>query len=245
MLDIKHLSNLEGDARLLVCSCKVLKLLNNRGDTDKQLCTVLLARGTKDACGKLLKVLGGGTVCKLLDNNDILLGNVDDIILVLIGHDGLDNLIGGKVGCTLELYNDDGAVLVIIEMKLVGFDVNVVGENVVKDDVLDERALVILLVIEALDTAERYCKHLCGFICLFVCTLYEYDAVILAAGGEESVGVAVEDDALLRVCKLLSYTLLGLSDSTKLGAGNNDAVLVDNTNGVADNLLHLVNNGLE
>ena len=50
---------------------------------------------------------------------------------------------------------------------------------------------------------------------------------------------------LSRICKLLSDPLSWLSDFAYIAARNNNTVLVNNSDGPADYILHLVYNGLE
>ena len=76
--------------------------------------------------------------------------------------------------------------------------------------------------------------------------LDEDDAIVLhALSADESIGVALVDDRLGGICKLLSDALLGFADLAHLTAGNNDSDLVDNACGSANDVLHLVNDCLE
>ena len=77
-------------------------------------------------------------------------------------------------------------------MKLIGLYIYIVRKNIIKNYVLNERSLVIFLVIEALDVAECHSKELCGLLRILVVTLNEYNAVVLCAGVDKSVGISVD-----------------------------------------------------
>jgi hypothetical protein len=73
-----------------------------------------------------------------------------------------------------------------------------------------------------------------------VVTLNEADTIVLVVYVDEAIGVSFINKCVVRVCKLLFDSLLGFSDLGKLAAGDNDAVFVDDTNGAAYNVLHLM-----
>ena len=130
-------------------------------------------------------------------------------------------------------------------MKLLGFNVDVAGQNIIQDDVLDEGALIVLLVVEALDIAERNCKNLSGLLRFLVVTLNEYDTFVLVSGGNELVGVAVNDNGVAGEGELLLNALSGLTDLVELAASYYDAVFIYRADGTSYNILHLMNYRLE
>ena len=246
-LDVEHLTNLKGDSCFLICSCKVLKLLNNGGDTYKDLCAVLGLSLAENALCLSLKLLGGTAVANFLYYYYVLLADIDNVVLGSVRSDVLNDLIGSELGCALELNHDNCAVFLVAHMELVGLDIDIVGENVVTDDVLNERALVILLVVEALDVTKRNSKDLRGLIRILVLAFYEDDAIVfdIVARYNELVGEAVDDYSIAGEGKLLLDALSGLSDLGELTACYYNTVLVDSANGATYDILHLMNYRLE
>ena len=77
-----------------------------------------------------------------------------------------------------------------------------------------------------------------------VAALNEADAIILLGSVDIAVGLSFVNNCIGGVGKLLSDSLFRFSDLGKLAACDDDAVLVDDTDGSSDNVLHLVKQGL-
>ena len=92
-------------------------------------------------------------------------------------------------------------------MKLVRLYVDVTRKNVIENDVLYERALVVLLIVKALYVSESDCKKLGSFISLAVRALCEGYAVVLSRSCDEAIGVTLVADSSVRVSKLFSDSL--------------------------------------
>ena len=66
-------------------------------------------------------------------------------------------------------------------MKLVGLNINIVRKDIVQNNVFDERSLIVLLVIKALDISERDRKNLSDLTSLFILAFSKSDAVVFAS----------------------------------------------------------------
>ena len=77
-------------------------------------------------------------------------------------------------------------------MKLSCLEVDISGENVVENDVLDEVRTVVLLIIVLLDARERNAEQLSVLLRVLVSTLNENGVVILGAAAKGFVGVSVD-----------------------------------------------------
>ena len=174
-----------------------------------------------------------------------MLADADDVVLGFIREHILQHLEGQHIGLAKELDEENDADLLGVEVELLALDVDIAGQDVVKNDVLDERALVVLLVVESFDITERNCEYLCDLICLSVLTLSKGNAIILVAGADKSVGVSVGNEGSLRECELLFNALLGFSDLGELAARYNDSVLINSTDGASYYVLQLMDNVLE
>jgi hypothetical protein len=134
-------------------------------------------------------------------------------------------------------------MLLVGEVKLVRLYVNIAGKDVVKKNALDKGSLVIFLIVEGFHIAEEDREKLSHAAGVRIATLNEADAVILLII-DEAIGISVVDDRVGGEGKLLSYSLLGFSNLGKLAAGDDNTVLINNTDGTADNVLHLMKNCL-
>ena len=130
-------------------------------------------------------------------------------------------------------------------MKLVGLDVNVVRKNVIEDYVLDKRTLIVLLIVKALDISKRYGKDVYVLYGIGIVALDENYRCALIDAGYALIRVAIKTNGVGGKRKLLSNTLLRLTDLGDIRAGNNYSVLVDNTDRSADDVLHLIYYGLK
>ena len=93
-----------------------------------------------------------------LNKNNVMLTYADNVVLGLVGEHVLEHLEGHNVCLAEKLDEEYYSRLLCSEMELLGFNINVAGENVVKNDILDEESLVVFLVVEILDVGERNCQ---------------------------------------------------------------------------------------
>ena len=244
-LNVKYLAYFKSNSCFLVSLCKILELFYDRGNTDKELCTVLGLNLAENVLSLSLESVGVAILRDLLNYYYVLLADINNVVLGFIGNDILNNVVGSNLGSALELDNDNRTGLVVAHVELVRLDVNIIGKDVVKNNVLDEGTLVILLVIKALDVTKRDSENVCSLFCILILTLNKNNALALVLGVDKLIGVAVLDEGITGERELLFDALSGFSDLGELAASNDEAVLVDSTDVTAYDILHLMDYRLE
>ena len=244
-LDVEYLTNLESNSCFLVSLSEILKLFYDRGDTDKELCAVLSLNLTENILSLCSERVCVAILRDFLYYYYVLLADVDDIILSLVGNDALDDVVGSNLGSALELDNDNRAGLIVAHVELVGLDVDVVGKDVVKNDVLDEGSLIVLLVVKALNVAKRDSKNVCSLFCILVLTLNKDNALALVLRIDKLIGVAILNEGITGEGELLSDALSGFTDLGELAASDDETVLIDSADVTAYDVLHLMDYRLE
>ena len=130
-------------------------------------------------------------------------------------------------------------------MELLRLDIYVAREDIVEDYVLDERTLVVLLVVEILDVRQSHGENGGDLLGEFVLSLYENDIFPLGTGAYGTVGVTGGRDGLGGVRDLVADILPHLADLDELGAGDDRSVLVEDTDNAVHGIPHLVDDTLK
>lgn len=130
-------------------------------------------------------------------------------------------------------------------MQLLGLDVDIAGQDVIEDNIFDERPLVVLLVVKILDVSERDGKQLGHLLRHFVLALDKDDIVRLHACVHGTVGVAARCDDVAGIVQLFAHALSDLADANQFGTGNDYAVLVNHADHAVNRVLHLMNDTLK
>ena len=161
-------------------------------------------------------------------------------ILLLVrehaGHD-VDRRYIGRLLLTDE---EDHARHIVAEMQLAGFDVNIAGQDVVQNDILDEGRLVVLFVIQRLDVVDGYRHQRADAARQLILALHEYR--ILQTRGTVSrnmVGITAEPDDLSCEAQLSDRLLAHFTDTGQIGARDDRAARIHNANGAIHRVLHL------
>ena len=149
------------------------------------------------------------------------------------------------VGFAQEFDQENNTQLVSIEVQLLGFDVDIAGQNIIQDDILYKRALVILFIIEIFDIAERDSQKFGHLLCHLIFTLNEYDIIGLGPVGHRAIGIAATGDNITGIAKLITYTLTDLTNFNKLRARDDNTVFIYNADNAINRIFHLVNNTLK
>ena len=244
-LGVEHLADLEGYHRFLEGMRQILDAGDGGAHADDAVGVELGGEGVDDGAGKLLQVLGRDTGLDLLDQCDIGLIDVDDKILGLVGEKILHDVISGDVGLGGDLDEHDHAADVAVEAQFTRLQIDVAGQDVVEDDVLDEVAAVILLIIILLDGRQRNRQELRVLLRDLIASLYKYG--ILGSGGrtERLVCMSVDDKRYGSRKGVGSDAFIDLADTTQLRARDDNRSLVHNSDGSVDGVLHLMNNSLK
>ena len=125
-------------------------------------------------------------------------------------------------------------------MKLLALYVNVAGENIVKDYILDKRALVVLFIVKALEIIESNREQKRSLFRRLVLTFNENKILRLRLTSYCAIGIAVIGENSRGVGVFITHVLSGLADSAELTAGNDNAVFIDYTDNAVDRVLHLM-----
>ena len=169
----------------------------------------------------------------------------DHVVLGLIREHVLQHFKGHHIGLAVELDQEDDSALLGVEVQLLGLDIDIAGQNIVQDDILDKGTLVILLIVQILDIAKRNGQQLGHLFSHLVLTLNEYNVLCLGTAADRTVSITGGGHHVGGISKLIANALLDLADLDKLGASNNDAVFVNDADHAIDRILHLVNHTLE
>ena len=135
--------------------------------------------GVRDGACELLEVAALGVRLNLLDKRDFLLVDIDNEVLGLVGEEVLYDIVSGNVCLGYDLDQQANARNLGVEVKLSCLEVDISGENIVENDVLDEVRTVVLLIIVLLDARERNAEQLSVLLRVLVSTLNENGVVIL------------------------------------------------------------------
>ena len=132
-----------------------------------------------------------------------------------------------------------------VEMKLFGFYVNIARQNVVENDIFDKADLVVLLAVQALDIEERHRKHTAKVCRLRILALHGDDVFRARIRAERTIGVAVGGDDGSVLVKAAKHFGSGFTDMHKVGAGNNDAGVVEHVDRLSDIFFKLIDYALK
>ena len=125
-------------------------------------------------------------------------------------------------------------------MQLAGLDVNIAGQDVVQNDILDEGRLVVLFVIQRLDVVDGYRHQRADAARQLILALHEYR--ILQTRGTVSrnmVGITAEPDDLSCKAQLSDRLFAHFTDTGQIGACDDRAARIHNANGAIHRVLHL------
>ena len=168
-----------------------------------------------------------------------------EVLLLVREHAG-HNVDRGHVRRHLLAHQKHHARHVVAEMQLAGFDVNIAGQDVVQNDILDKRRLIVLFVVQRLDVVDRYRDQRTDAARQFILTLYE-NGVFQPRGAvaRRMVGIAAEAHDLTGKAEFRDRFLPHLANAGQVGARNHSTARVHDTNGAIHGILHLQNNRLE
>ena len=133
------------------------------------------------------------------------------------------------------------------EVQLLGADVNIAGQDVVGDDVLDERALVVLFLVVDLGAVERDVGHDAQAVRQLVVTLGEHGVVKVRAPVDERLEGLMIDcyDRIRRAVQADDRLRPFFADHGCVAARNDVAVRVDHADHTVGGLFHLNDHALE
>ena len=245
LFGIEYLADLEGNLCVLIGTRKFFYVGNDRADTDMHLEIEFRLNGIDDASRDKLECAGVGSGFKLLNKNYIRFAYVDNVIVSFVGEHILNNVIRDNFAGIHKADKNNDAVYLAVKAKLLGFYINIAGENIVENDVFDKVGLVVFFIIESFDIGEGNRKKRRNALCGIVSALYEnyiFDSCVRADG---TVGIVTDNLGFVAIGKLIDNVLVNVTDFRKLTAGDNNALVVDYTDFAVDRFSHLINQTLK
>ena len=245
LLRVEDLSHLQGHLGFLEGAGQVLDGVDHCADTHGAVGVELPGEGIHDGAGQLVDILLVDIGLDLLDQGDIRLVDIDDEILVLVREQVLQHVVGGDIILLGDLDQHAHPAHVKVEVQLMGFQIDVPGQDVVQDHVLDEVAPVVFLVVVLLDVIQRHGQDAHELGGLRVGALHEHGILRpgLSPEGLEGVPPGEED---LAVGELLrGDPLADLPNPPQLTAGNDHRRLVNDAQRPVDGIPHLMDDPLK
>ena len=163
----------------------------------------------------------------------------NEILLLVREHTGhnVDRRDIGRLLLTNEEYH---ARHIVAEVQLAGLDVNIARQDVVQNDILDEGRLVVLLVVKRLDVVDGYSHQRTDAAGQFILALYEYGVFQTRRTVScNMVGITAETNDLPCETQLSDRLFAHFTDTGQIGARDNRAARIHNTNGAIHRVLHL------
>ena len=245
LFGVEYLADLKSNLSFLEGAGKILYAGDGGADTDDAVGVELAGERIHNGTGQLFKILHLNAGADFLDQSDVVFIDVYNEILALVREEVLNDVKGGNIGACGYSDKQNGTAYVCIEAQFTGLEVNITGQNVVKNNVLDEVAAVVFFIIILLDGGEGDGKNVCIAQSEIVGTLNKNSIFGVRMAAEGLVGITCGGEAV-RIGDLFGKnTLTNLAAAGKITAGNCDTRIINNTNGAVDCIAHLVNNSLE
>ena len=245
LIGVEYSAYLQSNLGILIRTGKLLHGGDNGTDTYHTLEIELALHVVHDGAGNGVNGFAVCVVLQLLDQNDIRLAYADNVIPGLVGEHILNDVVGHDIGLGLEADQEHRTVGLVIEAKLLGLDVNIAGEDVIKNDVLDKVGLIVLLIVKGLDVREGDGKEGGNALGIVVLTLHEYDVLNAGVGADGTVSIALCGNGVKVVRDLLDDIPMAFTDAGQLAASNDGTLFVNDTNVAVNRLAHLIDQILE
>ena len=157
----------------------------------------------------------------------------------------MHDIISRDIGTGGDPDQQNDAVDVVVEAQLPRFQINIAGQDIVENHVLDKIAPVVLLIVILLDAGQRHRQQRRKFGGLLVGTLDKQDMLGTGTGPKRLIGIPTLDEKLLRREGLSRHGVGHFADSPKITAGDNGQRFIDHTDGPVDRFPHLMHDTLK
>ena len=124
------------------------------------------------------------------------------------------------------------------EMQLLGSDINIAGQNVIHDNILDKGATVMLLLIEGLGIIQRNVSHSAGGSCSVIGAGAE-DRIfkVIGAVNDRLEGTLTEGgNAVAGTGDLPGCILPAFAQQRSIGTGNHVTIGINDAEGMLRNI---------
>ena len=198
-----------------------------------------------NGAGQLVEVARAQCRADFLDEGDVGFVDVDDEILALVREQVLHHVIGGDVRLVRDLDQHAHAAHVGIEAELAGLEVDIAGQDVVENHVLDKVAAVVLLIVILLDAVQRDGKQAAYRAASGIVAGDEHRVFRTRTAAEGLIGVAVEHKRRRRRHDFSRNALVHLADASQLAARNDHRGFVNDADCAVNGVAHLMDDALE
>ncbi len=220
---------------------------HNGADAHHRLDAQIPGQRLLDSLGNLMQVTGVGILPKMLDHGHVRFADGQHKISLLVGVQPGDHIHSGHVGRTQLAHQNHRPGRLGHEMQLLGPDINVPQQNIIAEDILHKRGLVVLFLIIGLGPVESDDRHGADERGPLILPAYEGGIVKLTApAGQRLEGEAAADHLRVLLCRQQCRRAGPLlPNAGKLIAGHHRALFVDDPYSSVGTILHLKNDALE
>ena len=244
LLGVEYLADLKGYLSLFEGAGKILYSLDGGAYADKHMSVKLGAQRIRDGACELLKILRLDIIFDFLNYCNVMLVDVDNEVLGLVGEEILHGVEYGGVIVVGYPDEQDYPRSLRIEAQLPRLEIDIAGKDIIKDNILYEVAPVELLLIILLEVLERDAADSRKSARKLVRPLNEYSVLGLDMGAEVAEGAAV-DIVELVIRKHVCGGRNDLTDLAQLATGNDRSGFVNHAQSPADCVTHLMNKTLK
>ena len=217
-------------------------MLRHGADTHKHGAFAVNTQGLFNALCHAIQLLCAGSLVHLMNERHILLTHAQHKVVLAIGEQILDLLHGSNLHPLIHAADDEHAAVDLrCHMKLLGAHVDIGDEDVVGDDVLNEGALVVLLLIVALGGVQRHSSHGADGTTNDIITVGKHGIVKMTTPGRQRLkSLALQRHTFaLGSGNGLHVLVPLLADTGQLAAGDHSTLSINNTDGTLSGLLKL------
>ena len=211
-------------------------------DTHKHAALAVHPQGLLDALGHCLQILGTGVLVHLVDERHVLLAHADDEVILPVREQPLDHVHRHRLQPLIHRADHKHAARRLRgHVQLLGAHIDVADEDIIRNNVLDEGALVVLLLVIALGRVQRHGGHGAhGAAHAVVAAGKDRVVEVGAPAGQCLEGAALQRNAgTLRRGNGLHILAPLLADTRQLAAGDHRTVRVNDADGAIRRLLEL------
>ena len=247
LLRVEHLADLNGDLCLLVGVGQLAQVARHGADADHRLDEKLRVQRLLDLPRDLEKILLLSRRRDLLDDGHVLFIDGEDEILLPVREHARKQVHHGHVGPADLPHQEHRARHVRHEMKLLRADIHVARQDVVRDDVLHERAFVVFFFIIGLRAVQRHISHHAQAPGGLVVALGKHGVIEIRAPGHERLErlLVHHHDGIRRTVEPDNRLGPFLADHRRIAARDDVCVGVDHADHAVGGFFHLNDNTLK
>ena len=247
-LGVKDLAHLDGDLGLLIGLGQIPQVQGQGADAHEHGALAVHPQGLLDGGGHLFQVLAAGALGHLVDQGHVVVAHAQHEIILPVREHILHHVHGNGLGPVVHRADDKHAPGHLRRhMQLLGPHVDIADQDIIRDDVLNKGALIVLFLIIDLGGVQGHAGHGAHGASHAVVAAGENRIVKVGApAGHGLEGLALHGHAvaLRRGDRLHIFGPL-LADTGELAARDHRALGVDDADGAVRGLLELQHNILK